>query len=42
MSSYDFETFKGYCGNCRDLLDWKTVLDNIKDFKDQIFLKCFR
>jgi len=34
MSIYDFETFKGYCGNCRDIIDWKKILDNVKEFED--------
>ncbi len=30
MSKYDFETFGGICGKCRDILDWKDILKQMK------------
>ena len=35
MSRFDYETFKGYCGICREILDWKKVLSDIKEFEEQ-------
>lgn len=34
MSSFDYDTFKGYCGNCRNILDWKKILTDVKEFKE--------
>ena len=33
MQKFDFEMNNGYCGKCRDILDWKKNLDNMKDFE---------
>ena len=33
MQKFDYEMNNGYCGKCREILDWKKTLDNIKDFK---------
>ena len=33
MNKFDFENYNGYCGKCRDVIDWKNILDNIKDYK---------
>ena len=32
MSKFDFETYNGYCGLCREVLDWKKILDDLKQF----------
>ena len=33
MRKLDYEMHNGYCGKCREILDWKRTLDNIKEFK---------
>jgi len=33
MHKGDFELYNGYCGKCREVLDWKKTLDHIKDIK---------
>ena len=33
MLTFDYELNNGYCGKCREILDWKKILDNIKDLK---------
>ena len=33
MQKFDYELNNGYCGKCRETLDWKKTLNNIKDFK---------
>jgi hypothetical protein len=30
MNPFDYETYNGYCGKCRELKDWEKIL---KDFK---------
>jgi hypothetical protein len=30
----DYELNKGYCGKCRETIEWKKTLDHIKDFKE--------
>jgi len=35
MNKIDYEMNNGYCGKCRDLLDWKQVLDNYKNIKNK-------
>jgi len=30
MSKFDFETYHGVCGKCREVVDWKQVL---KEFR---------
>jgi len=33
MSKFDFEMNNGYCGKCREVLDWKKTLKDFKEFK---------
>ena len=33
MNSYDYETYNGYCGKCREIMDWKRTLDDIRDYE---------
>ena len=33
MNKFDYELNKGYCGKCRDILEWKKTIDHIKDFE---------
>jgi transcription initiation factor TFIIIB Brf1 subunit/transcription initiation factor TFIIB len=33
MRKYDYETYKGYCGKCREVIDWKQILSNLKDYE---------
>jgi len=33
MHKIDFEIFNGYCGKCREVIDWKTILGDIKDYE---------
>jgi len=33
MNEFDHETYKGYCGKCREVLDWKKILSDIKGLK---------
>ena len=33
MHKFDFETYKGYCGKCREILDLKKILGDVKEFK---------
>lgn len=33
MSRYDYENYKGVCGKCRELKDWKDILKNFKNQK---------
>ena len=35
MHKFDYETYKGYCGKCREVLDWKRTLDHIKEYEKQ-------
>lgn len=30
MHKINYEMYNGYCGKCREILDWKRTLDNIK------------
>jgi len=30
MSKFDYETYNGYCGKCREVLDWKKTLQDLK------------
>jgi len=32
MHKVDFENYNGYCGKCREILDWKKTLNHIKDY----------
>ena len=31
MSKFDYETYEGYCGKCREILDWKYILSEYKE-----------
>ena len=31
MSKYDYETYHGLCGTCREIADWKEILRTIKE-----------
>lgn len=33
MHEFDYETYNGYCGKCREFLDWGKTLSDLKDFK---------
>jgi hypothetical protein len=33
MNKIDYEINKGYCGKCREILDWKKTLSDMKEFK---------
>lgn len=33
MHKIDFDMYNGYCGKCRDILDWKKTLNDIKEYK---------
>jgi hypothetical protein len=33
MSTYDYETYHGFCGKCREIQDWKKLLKEVKDLK---------
>ena len=35
MHKFDYETYKGYCGKCREVMDWKQILSNLKEFEDE-------
>ena len=32
MHKFDYETNHGYCGKCREILEWKRTLDGIKEY----------
>ena len=34
MNKFEYEMYNGYCGKCREILDWKKTLDNLKEYKD--------
>ena len=29
----DYEMYNGYCGKCREILDWKNTLNDIKELE---------
>ena len=33
MNKVDYEMNNGYCGKCREVLDWKRTLDYVKDLE---------
>ena len=33
MNKFDHEMYKGYCGKCREILDWKYILSEYKEFE---------
>jgi len=34
MHKYDYENYNGYCGKCREILEWKRTLDHVKEFEE--------
>jgi hypothetical protein len=33
MNEFDYKTYNEYCGKCREILDWKNILSDIKEVK---------
>jgi len=33
MNKFEYEMYKGYCGKCREVLDWKKTLGDLKEFE---------
>lgn len=33
MHKIDYEMYNGCCGKCREILDWKKTLDDLKGLK---------
>lgn len=33
MNEYDYKEYNGYCGKCREVIDWKRILEDIGDYK---------
>jgi len=33
MIKFDYENYNGYCGKCREIVEWKKTLEQIKEFK---------
>jgi transcription initiation factor TFIIIB Brf1 subunit/transcription initiation factor TFIIB len=33
MYKFDYENYNGYCGKCKEILEWKKILENTKKFK---------
>lgn len=33
MHKIDYEMYNGYCGKCREVIDWKDTLSTLKDLK---------
>ena len=33
MNKFEYEMYKGYCGKCREVLDWKSILSDYKEFE---------
>jgi hypothetical protein len=29
ISEYDFREYNGYCGKCREVIDWKKILEGV-------------
>ena len=29
----DYEINRGYCGRCREIVEWKKTLDDVKDYE---------
>ena len=34
MHKIDYEMYHGYCGKCREIMEWKRTLDHIKEFEE--------
>ena len=33
MPKFDYETHKGYCGKCREVKEWKDILNDLKEYE---------
>lgn len=33
MHKIDYEMYNGHCGKCREVLDWKRTLNNLKEYE---------
>jgi len=33
MHKIDYEMYNGCCGKCRDVMDWKRTLNDLKEYK---------
>jgi hypothetical protein len=33
MHKFDYDMYNGYCGKCRDILDWKRALAHIEEYE---------
>ncbi len=33
MQEFDYKMNKGYCGKCREILEWKDVLGDLKELE---------
>ena len=33
MHKIDFEIYNGFCGKCREVIDWKNTLSSLKEMK---------
>jgi len=33
MHKFDYEMHKGYCGKCREVIDWKDILTDLKEYE---------
>lgn len=33
MHKFEYKNYNGYCGKCREIIEWKKILENIKEFK---------
>jgi len=34
MHKFDFNFNNGYCGKCKEVLDWKRILGDLKDYNE--------
>lgn len=34
MHKFDYETYNGYCGKCREILEWRRTLDHLKEIEE--------
>jgi hypothetical protein len=33
MYKFDYEAYNGFCGKCREIIDWKRTLDHMKEYE---------
>ena len=33
LSKFDYDTYNGCCGKCREILDWKSILHDVKEME---------